>query len=329
MSRIYQLPDLIARCPKRTVSINENFGKLEDEYNKWVDSFPLFGTRERAGWKAAQIPLFVARCFPLADYKSIRAITDFMTVAIFLDKTNDKASVEEAEMFTSQYIAAFNDPFAGLEASQPFVKLVSSLALGATAVISEAYKSEFLAINAEYARATVQEAVEREANSKNVKLTLETYLATRRLSVALMPFAAYGRCINSLRISSENHNIKALEEAAMDMSIISNDIYSYKKELAEDDTAHNILTVIMQDPKTQHLLTDLQGAINHAAGLLFAALDRFQQHREALSPDKLDLVAYANCLLDIVVGGIEWEMVSLRYKVFETDADRENGVLRL
>ena len=40
-------------------------------------------------------------------------------------------------------------------------------------------------------------------------------------------------------------------------------------------------------------------------------------------------MAYANCLLDIVVGGIEWEMVSLRYKVFETDADRENGVLRL
>ena len=26
--------------------INENFSKLEEEYNQWVDNFPLFGVQE-------------------------------------------------------------------------------------------------------------------------------------------------------------------------------------------------------------------------------------------------------------------------------------------
>lgn len=34
----------------KTVPINENFLKLEEEYNQWVDAFPLFGVKERTVW---------------------------------------------------------------------------------------------------------------------------------------------------------------------------------------------------------------------------------------------------------------------------------------
>ena len=47
MSKTYRIPDFIVRCPRKTVPINENFSKPEEEYNQWVDAFPLFGVQER------------------------------------------------------------------------------------------------------------------------------------------------------------------------------------------------------------------------------------------------------------------------------------------
>lgn len=46
-------------------------------------------------------------------------------IVIFLDHANDAASVEDAQKAIAHCIAAFDNPAAGLESTDPFTRLVS------------------------------------------------------------------------------------------------------------------------------------------------------------------------------------------------------------
>ncbi|KAL4080525.1 isoprenoid synthase domain-containing protein [Scleroderma citrinum] len=331
MSMVYRLPNFVARCPRKTTPISPYFSKLEKEFNKWVDTFPLFGNRERIAYKSGQIPLFASLCFPFADLKGLRAIVDLMAAIIFLDKANETASAEDAERNTSVYFAAFDHPQTGMASSNYFVQLISRFALGATAVISEEYKADFSLLNAAFARSTTQEAVERRAaKMNNLNFTLDTYLPTRRCTMGARPFLVYIRSLKGLKISRallEHPTVKGMELEAVEMVIITNDVYSYKKELRDDGASHNILTVLMQDPTTG--CSDLQHAIDYATNLFNEAMDRFNAYRAVLPKDDPQLIEYTDAMVDGLVGGIEWQVMSPRYKVFKTEEDRIKGLMRL
>lgn len=85
---------------------------------------------------------------------------------------------------------------------------------------------DYDAANIEFARATAEEAVERQMSEMNErKLTLDTYMQTRRKSVAGRSFLVYLRAIKSMRIPEEvlnGLNVKAVENAAIDLVIIAN-----------------------------------------------------------------------------------------------------------
>ncbi|KAI5994098.1 isoprenoid synthase domain-containing protein [Pisolithus orientalis] len=331
MSRTYRIPDLVARCPRKTHPINDNLVTLEEEHSQWVDSVPLFGERECAGCKSGQIPLFASCCYPTADSEALHAVVAHMNALIFLDHANDMASTEEAEKNATLFLSAFDDPSAGLASPHKFVKLISSLASRTTAVISEAHRVDCRQANTAFARATAQEALDRQTTEvDNVKLTFNTYIPTRRKSVAAPVFLVYARAINGLKISPElldDTTVKALELAVIDIFIISNDILSYKKELKGEGVVHNLLTILMQDPSTACL--DLQHAIDYAANLFNQTLDRFTEYRSKLARDDPQLQAYADAMVDLFVGVIEWQLASTRYNVFESDEDRFNGIMRL
>ncbi|KAI6125859.1 isoprenoid synthase domain-containing protein [Pisolithus croceorrhizus] len=332
MSRTYRIPNLLARCPRKTYPINNaNLAMLEEEHNRWVDSFPLFGDGERATCKGGQIPLFASCCYPTADLETLHAVVSHMIALIFLDHANDTASVEEAEETATLFISAFDDPFAGLESTDRFVRLISSLASRTTTVIGEAHRADCRQANIAFARATVQEAVDRRTTEADkVKLTLEAYIPTRRNSVAAPVFLVYARAISGLKAFTELRDdtiVKALELAVVDIFIISNDILSYKKELKGDGAAHNILTILMDDPSTA--CSDLQEAVDCAADLFNQTLDRFTEYRSKLRRDNPQLLAYTNAMVDLFAGVIEWQLLSTRYNVFESDEDRANGIVRI
>ncbi|KAI6022011.1 isoprenoid synthase domain-containing protein [Pisolithus marmoratus] len=328
----YHIPDLVARCPRRPHLVNnDKLTKLEEEHNQWVDSFPLFGDVQRARSKGEQMPLFASCCYPTADVEALHAVVAVTTALICLDHANDTASVEEAEETAKLWISAFNDQSAGLESSNRFAKLISGLASRATAVVGDAYKADCRRATIAFARATVQEAVDRQtAEAHKVKLTFDTYMPTRRNSVACPVFLVYVRAINGLEVSPDPLDdtvVKALELAVIDLFIIANDILSYKKEFKGDEAVHNILTILMEDPSTG--CSDLQQAIDCAANIFNQTLDRFTEYRRQLARDKPQLQAYADALVDLFVGLIEWHLASARYNVFESDEDRVNGIVRI
>jgi len=92
------------------------------------------------------------------------------------------------------------------------------------------------------------------------------------------------------------------------------------------------MTVIQKDPITRHL--DLQDRFHHAGRLFQAALDRFNVCKNALpsfGDEETDrqVAAFADGLVDWVLGSIEWSIVNHRYNVFVSDDDRTRHILRL
>ncbi|KAH7919502.1 terpenoid synthase [Leucogyrophana mollusca] len=329
-TNIYQLPDLLARFPEKSGGVNPHLAEVNDEHIKWLNDCPAFGPSDREALHKAWLPLLAASFFPKVDANALRAITDYVTATVILDKTNDTATEEKAEEFSLLYTSAFNNPSEGIKHKPPFFQLISSLALALGGYIEPAYRMDFLSANGIFAWSTAQEAIERRAaQDTNAKMTMEAYFTTRRDSVSIRPYIVLIRSTRSLSIPKDvlhEPSVRGMEEATIDLIIIANDIYSYKKELAEDNAPHNLLTVLLNDPPTPHL--DLQGAIDYAGKLFELALDRFRGCRVALpsineETDRM-LVEYADGLSDLFVGGIEWGLVVPRYQVFDTEEHRQN-----
>ncbi|KAG6330855.1 hypothetical protein ID866_8237 [Astraeus odoratus] len=141
---------------------------------------------------------------------------------------------------------------------------------------------------------------------------------------------AYIRALKGLGLSRElleHPAIKGMELEAVDTVFITNDVYSYKKELKDGGAFQNLLTVLLKDPSAG--CSDIQQAINYASDLFNEAMDRFNAHRTALPRDNPQLIEYTNAMVDGLVGSIEWQAVSPRYKVFETEEDKVRCLLRL
>ncbi|KAI6111926.1 hypothetical protein EV401DRAFT_2075007 [Pisolithus croceorrhizus] len=155
-----------------------------------------------------------------------------MIALIFLDHANDTASIEEAEGSMTLFIFALDDPSSGLESPNRFVRLINRPVI--------LYLEQLLSLVrliqpiVAFARATVQEAVDR-----------RTTEADQELGSAPV-FLEHVRPISGLKALKEllvDIIAQALELAVIDVLIISNylrDILSHKKELKGDGVAHNI-----------------------------------------------------------------------------------------
>lgn len=217
---------------------------------------------------------------------------------------------------------------------------------------------EFIQSNVEFSTNTIQEALDRES-SKDIFATrcIASYMVMRRETIGTRPCIVLMRSTRRLYLQEHvlQHPIIAeLENTALDMVFIANvrlvrlsrrdaglltdisvafqDIYSFKKELGDNGALNNIITVIEKDPTTQHL--DLQGRLHHAGRIFQAALDRFSACRDGLpsfgdGETDRQVAAFADGLVDWVLGSIEWSMVNQRYHVFVNDDDRRKNIIRL
>ncbi|OAX32838.1 terpenoid synthase [Rhizopogon vinicolor AM-OR11-026] len=335
-SGVYQLPDLPSMCPKKSGnSISPNFQEAKNSYEQWV--------RENIGYPAsigvanAEMPLLAALAWPRASSKELGAILDYMTMSFMLEELTDRSSSEVTKSLSKLWIDVLKDPRSGKGHRHPFIKLMTNqMVARLKEAVDPFHWPEFIQSNIDFAMNTVQEALDREA-SKDILATrcITSYMVMRRETVGTRPCIVLMRSTRRLYLSEHvlQHPIVAeMENTSLDMVFLANDIYSFKKELGDNGALNNIITVIQKDPNTQHL--DLQERIDHAGKLFQAAMDRFNACRDALpsfGDEETDrqVAAFADGLVDWVLGSIEWSIANHRYRVFVDDDDRKNNILRL
>ncbi|KAG2128092.1 isoprenoid synthase domain-containing protein [Suillus cothurnatus] len=335
-SRVYHIPKLLSARPRKTgFIINPSFKETKDGYERWVkDTFDYPSSIKIA---ESEMPLLAALAWPQASSKELRAILDYMTASFMLEELTDRCSSEVARNISKLWIDVLQDPQAGKGDHHPFTKLMSEqIAARLKDAVDPYHWAEFIQSNAEFAKNTVQEALDREA-SKDIAAThcIASYAIMRRETIGTRPCFVLMR--STLRLYLPKHVLQhpvvaEMENSALDMVYIANGIYSFKKERDDNGALNNIITVMQMDPATQHL--DLQERFDHAGKLFHVALDRFNICRDALpsfgdEETNRQVAVFADGLMDWIVGSIEWSEVTKRYKVFVDDNDRRENILRL
>ncbi|KAL4067734.1 isoprenoid synthase domain-containing protein [Scleroderma citrinum] len=335
VTQTYLLPNLLALFPKKPGgSISPHFKEAYDGYNEWVKC--TIGYFFSVVLYNAEMPLLAALAWPLASEQELRAILDYMTASFMLEEMTDRGSSAKALKNSQIWIQTLSKGQPDTASRHPFIKLLSKeMVARMKAAVDPFHWPQFISANVEFAKTTIREALDREA-SQGVQTVrdLQSYMITRRESIGTRPCLVLMRSTRRLYIPDQvlEHEVVAeMENTALDMVYIANDIYSFKKEQGDNGALNNIITVIQKDPDTSHL--DLQGSIDYAGRLFKAALDNFESCRRRLPSIDSDmdkyLSAYADGLMDWVVGNIEWSVVNCRYKVFCNDSDRRSNVIRL
>lgn len=315
-------------------SISPHFKEAYEGYNEWVKS--TLGYFFSVEVYNAEMPLLAALAFPLASEQELRTILDYMTASFMLEEMTDRCSSAKALKNSQVWMQTLSEGQPERGNSHSFIKLLSKeMVTRMKTTIDPFHWPQFISTNAEFAKNTVREALDREA-SQDVRTSrdLQSYMITRRETIGTRPCLVLMRSTRRLYIPDRvlDHEVVAeMENYALDMVYIANDIYSFKKEQGDNGALNNIITVIQKDPDTRHL--DLQGRIDYAGHLFKVALDNFESCRRRLPSIDSDmdkyLSAYADGLTDWAIGNIEWSLVNCRYKVFCNDSDRRSNVVRL
>ncbi|KAF8559681.1 terpenoid synthase [Imleria badia] len=334
-AQAYRLPNFLVLLPKKPGGeISPHFKDADNGYHSWV--------HDKIGWLFAievynaEMPLLAALAFPLASCRELRGILDYMTSSFMLEELTDRCSSAKAVARSQLWIKTLAQCDKEESSRHPFIRTMRrELVPNMKAAVDPFHWPQFIDSNAIFAQNTVQEALDREAHpNKNAVRNIQSYMVMRRESIGTRPCFVLMRSTRRLYIPDDvlaNPIIREMENVTLDMVFIANDVYSFKKEYGDNGALNNLLTVMQKDPMTAHL--NLQERLDHGEKLFTAALDRFHAYRKQLPSFSRDLdqhvAAYAEGLIDWVVGNIEWSAVNHRYKTFLNDADRKKNIMKL
>ncbi|KAG9318589.1 isoprenoid synthase domain-containing protein [Chiua virens] len=331
----YRIPNFLRLLPKKPGGeISPYFKDADNGYHSWV--------REKIGWLFAievynaEMPLLAALAWPLASCKELRGILDYMTTSFMLEELTDRCSSTKAVARSQLWMRTLSQCDKGDNSRHPFIQTMRrELVPSIKAAVDPFHWPQFIDSNEHFSRNTIQEALDREAHSKKTVIRdIQTYTVMRRESIGTRPCLVLMRSTRRLYIPDDvliHPTIREMEDVALDMVFIVNDVYSFKKERGDNGGLNNLLIVMQKDPVTDHL--DLQQRLDFTEKLFKAALDRFYACKKTLPSYNRDLdqhlAAYADGLIDWIAGNIQWSAVNHRYNTFVDDQDRKNHIMRL
>ncbi|KAJ3805458.1 isoprenoid synthase domain-containing protein [Lentinula aff. lateritia] len=312
----YQLPNidlLLDRQSRPNYKVNHYHPELETEfilekyifsYTWWVKEFHLTSLKEIEG---AQLPLCAAAYAPDADMPQLRVYLDYFVLLLLVEVMSDVSNAQ-AGQFDLDYMVNLlnacsdNEPFDTSKQKDTLVHLAAKFARKCFPPLSPLYRYDATQGTILYLQAAAQENYDRTNPSA---FTVDSYLAHRRKVVAIHPVIAFNRWMSQVKLSPEILQTPAFEgllESTIDLIALPNDLISYKKEKAQGEDIHNLVSVAMVDP-----------AIPVKSGDIQAALD------------------FADILLETIDGNIVWQIDSrtVRYHVFETPEERAQWLVSI
>ncbi|KAJ7667647.1 isoprenoid synthase domain-containing protein [Mycena polygramma] len=263
MSIEFRIPDLLDLVADYVKPLNPNFDALDAGFQKWVDNASFLSAPHKKAWKHAELPLLIARAFPEADAAHLQVCLDSMMMFLILEQLTDTpASSVVSKKWAAEFVEALQQAEAPQGKKEGPAVILQHLGTKIITAIDPPYRPSYIASNVLLAEGVVQEALDREQHDENNRISLETYLTTRRKSIGALPFHDLDRWIWKLDLPDhvlKNPHIEQMIQAAVDMVALANDIYSYRKEYLEDGARHNYVTVAMHDPVTSLKAGDCPG----------------------------------------------------------------------
>ncbi|KAK3986106.1 isoprenoid synthase domain-containing protein [Cladorrhinum sp. PSN332] len=292
--------------------VNPHLAEIEQECLEWSASFGAFDAEmQRLVHEKGKLNLLAAMCYARMPRDFVRTGCDLMHLFFMFDEHSDTASPAEVWNQASVQVDAFNNPetprprgewVGGEFARQFFLRIPESA--------TETFRQRFRASWVDYVESVAKQA---EHRSHSRILDLETYFPLRRNTSGAPSTIALYEMDMDIPLPIRNHPIiLELEELAVDLIVIANDLLSYNKEQAVGDDQHNIVTIIMKQ-----FGLGMQQAVDKAGELSAAKMKRFEylylRVPRWIGPVDLDVQKLVDGMACCVSGVLHWSYESQRY----------------
>ncbi|KAG6894724.1 hypothetical protein C0992_004965 [Termitomyces sp. T32_za158] len=183
--------------------------------------------------------------YPLENKDVLRVVCDYMNLLFLLDEQFDIMAPREAQ----QLAAALQDAVCNPDKARPAHENVLGEALrqvwkSMSKVASVAARGRLIQSLESCITALVQQAKDR---ALDYIRNIDEYLPVRRETIGANPALIILEFqLNLPERFFEDPVIQRLNNACVDLIVLSNDLYSYNVEQARGDEGHNIVTILMQ-----------------------------------------------------------------------------------
>ncbi|KAF9460417.1 terpenoid synthase [Collybia nuda] len=305
----FVLPDLLANWP-----FNPEPNPCQDivaQSAAWVESFKPFDAKAQNAFNRCKFGIFASLAYPHATGAHFRVACDLMNLFFVFDEYSDCADGEAVGKQAADIMNALRYPDTiPPEGDSLLGAMTRDFWLRTMKCASESSAQRFIRNFDEYTDAVRQEAVDRDVGRIR---SVPEYLKLRRGTIGVHPSFDYYLLRDDLPDECVNHpDVQRLASAAVDMTILANDVYSYNKEQSKGEDSHNLVAVVMKE----HDLT-VQEAMNYIGDLYnhirkqycedFQDLPRFNDNVDGLVRE----FCYGTGIW--VTTNIKWSFASERY----------------
>ncbi|KAG1852763.1 isoprenoid synthase domain-containing protein [Suillus subalutaceus] len=311
------LPDLINDChyPLRQ---NPHRDAVSRATNQWLVDVGQLVEPEIRGYLDADIGGCAAVCYPDADAFHLQVCAEWLIWAFIVDDWME-CGVADVQEVHEYFNLAIRDPI-NFDTEQ-------SAALGK--LPAPAAQSGFIRTMGLFFAAVAKNLDDR---AKGHMYNLQSFLTLRRNLIGTKPCFALVEFVAVIDLPDEvvSHPVvMALEEAALDYAIWSNDVFSYNKEQSRGSAPwENIVAVTMYDRGL-----DLQGAMDYAGQMCKDAIQRFESNRVILPSweEEVDrqVAIYVEGLQNVMVGSLNWYPDCPRYVGKDGHAIKRDRIVKL
>ncbi|THH19394.1 hypothetical protein EW146_g1751 [Bondarzewia mesenterica] len=304
------IPDTVAKWPWPR-HLNPHYAEVKKESAAWAANFQAFSPKAQHAFNRCDFNLLASLAYPLADKERLRTGCDLMNLFFVIDEYSDVAGEAEVREQKNIIMDALCNPhkprprgeWIGGEVARQYWERAIPTA-------SPQSQRRFIKTFDEYLDSVVEQAADRStAHTRDVK----SYLNIRRNTIGAKPSFALLELDMDLPDDIIQHPaIQNLTMATIDMLCIGNDIVSYNLEQARGDASHNIVTIIMDELKT-----DIEGAMLWVAEYHTKLEEKFFENLGAVpkwgEPIDVQVNRYCDGLGNWVRANDQWSFESERY----------------
>ncbi|KAJ3827110.1 hypothetical protein EV361DRAFT_1029373 [Lentinula raphanica] len=340
----YQLPNfdlLLDRQSRPNYKVNPHEPQLAREFIAFLDKLQnIISPFQRREIEGAQLPLCAAAYAIDADLQQLRVYLDYFVLLLLIEVMSD-ASNAQAGMFDLKFMVdllnacAEGQPFDASERKDPLVELTASVVdMSNPDLRANVFRLFHPSIDVMQSKALFRICKQQRKKIMIVRIQ------PRSLWIHTSPIDA--TWMSQISLSQEilqTPAFKGLLESTIDLIALSNDLISYKKEKAQGEDKHNLVSVAMADPTVPVEPGDIQAALNFAGSKVSEAYSRFQSCKlDALArvaPDDVEtrseILRYVRVLLETIDGNIVWQIDprTVRYHLFETPEERSSWLVSI
>ncbi|KAF8168816.1 terpenoid synthase [Mycena galopus ATCC 62051] len=252
------LPNTMADWPWER-RINPHFETVKIESESWFRTFKAFSPKAQIAFEKCDFCRLASLAYPALTKERLRTGCDLMMLFFTFDEYTDVLPAPEVRRYADIVTDALKNPGKPRPQGEHVVGEVARQfwALGIQNATPLAQR-HFLETFEDYIYSVVDQAIDRDDHRIRGS---EEYMILRRRTIGLHPSYPMQELGMDLTDEIWNHLVIAeLRCIAVDIVLLDNDICSYRKELAQGDDTHNIVTIIMHEETT-----DLGGAMDWVA----------------------------------------------------------------